>query len=397
MVLCTICPGKVISQFNLQDYGGDVSMSFEAGSDFIMINVLFKNVLPLNFIFDTGSEHTILFKKEYADLLGVTYDKRIPLMGSDLSKQIYGYIARGIQLNLDNKYQTVSDILVLEEDYLKLEEFTGVNIDGILGANLFRHFVLHVSNRRQKVRFIDIASFKPPSRYDVVDIHIFKNKPYIMAQARLGSDQVPLKLLIDTGAGLPVLLYTNTHPSLHLPEETLKGNLGRGLGGQLEGYIGRLDRFSFDEYEFSGIISSFQEINLENKEIMDLNRNGIFGNGLLRRFDYYIDYAAEKLYVKPNRRFRRKFKFDKSGLIVAATGRNLRDFVIQGVRDNTPAMAADIRRGDYVMKIEGIPTNIKTLSSINGILSSRAGRQVTMVIARGDERIKKKIKLKEII
>ncbi|NND08532.1 MAG: PDZ domain-containing protein [Saprospiraceae bacterium] len=397
MFCCLILPNGLNGQFNLQDYGGNVSMSFKAGSDFIMLNVEFKNVLPLNFIFDTGSEHTILFKKEYADLLGVTYDKRIPLMGSDLSKEIYGYIARGIQLNLDNKYQTVSDVLVLEEDYLRLEEFTGINIDGILGANIFRHFVVHVSNRRNKVRFIDIASFNPPNRYEAIDISVFKNKPYIMAQALLGPDHIPLKLLIDTGAGLPVLLYTNTHPSLHLPEETLKGNLGRGLGGQLEGYIGRLDGFSFHEYNFSGIISSFQEISIEHTEVRELNRNGIFGNGILRRFDYYIDYAAEKLYVKTNRRFKRKFKFDKSGLIVIATGRQLRDFVIQGVRDDTPAKEADIRQGDFLVKIEGISTNLKTLSSINAILSSKIGRKVTMVIARGDERLKKKIKLREII
>ncbi len=384
-------------QFNLQNYGGHVSMSFESSSDFIMLKVKFKNVLPLNFIFDTGSEHTILFKKEYADLLGVTYDKRIPLMGSDLSKEIYGYIARGIPLDLDNSYKTMSDVLVLEEDYLQLEEFTGVNIDGILGSNLFRHFAVHVSNRRERLRFIDIEAFKPPGRFQEFDLDIYKNKPYITASARLGPDSVDLVLLIDTGAGLPLLLYTNTHEALHLPDHTVTGNLGRGLGGQLQGYIGRLENFKFADYAFGGIITSFQDIGLERQLASDLNRNGILGNGLMRRFDYYIDYADEKLYIRPNRRFKRKFRFDKSGLIIAATGRNLRDFVVQGVREESPAALADIRRGDLITKIEGFPANLKTLSAINSILSGREGRRISFVIARGEQRIKKKIRLKVII
>ena len=72
-------------QFNF-DLGKDkeVTLKFEATNHFIIMDVMFSNVLPLKFIFDTGSEHTLLFKKEYADLLGIEYDRKIPLMGSDL-------------------------------------------------------------------------------------------------------------------------------------------------------------------------------------------------------------------------------------------------------------------------------------------------------------------------
>ncbi|MDH3246920.1 MAG: retropepsin-like domain-containing protein, partial [Saprospiraceae bacterium] len=166
-------------QVSLREIEKEVSFSFEATNDFILLNVRFNNVLPLKFIFDTGSEHTILFKKDFSDLLGIEYQKRIPLLGSDLSQQIYGYIARGIYLNLDNTCVARSDILVLEEDYLGLDEFTGVNIDGIIGANVFRHFIVHINNKQGKINLIRPDHFKPPRRYDQIKIDVYKNKPYI--------------------------------------------------------------------------------------------------------------------------------------------------------------------------------------------------------------------------
>ncbi|MDH3651182.1 MAG: aspartyl protease family protein, partial [Saprospiraceae bacterium] len=148
LISCFTVPTLAQQQVSLREIDQEVSFSFEATNDFLLLNVRFNNVLPLKFIFDTGSEHTILFKKDFSDLLGIEYQKRIPLLGSDLSQQIYGYIARGIYLNLDNSCVARSDILVLEEDYLGLDEFTGINIDGIIGANVFRHFVVHINNKQ---------------------------------------------------------------------------------------------------------------------------------------------------------------------------------------------------------------------------------------------------------
>ena len=94
-----------------------VVLDYESTNHFIIMEIKFGNVLPLKFIFDTGSEHTLLFKKEYADLLGIQYDRKIPLMGSDMSQEVYGYIARGVNLIMSGSCKVTTDILVLEEDY----------------------------------------------------------------------------------------------------------------------------------------------------------------------------------------------------------------------------------------------------------------------------------------
>ncbi|NND32702.1 MAG: hypothetical protein HKN76_08940 [Saprospiraceae bacterium] len=401
----TLCISLVVlfsvrlhGQFNF-DLGDDneVTLRFEATNHFIIMDVMFSNVLPLKFIFDTGSEHTLLFKKEYADLLGIEYDRKIPLMGSDLSQEIYGYITRGVSLTIAQSYAVKTDILVLEEDYLKLEESTGVKIDGIIGSSIFKFFVLAVNNRKGRIKFRLAESFRAPRSFQELPVTIYKNKPYINATARMGQDTIPLRLLLDTGAGLPVLLYTKTAEHLELPQKTVRGTLGTGLGGHLEGYIGRIDHFSFGEFEFPNMLSSFQELTLGNYDSLTLNRNGLIGNSVLSRFQYYIDYPRQKLYMKAKGRFRKKFRYDKSGIQIAATGRNLKDFIIQRVLINSPANDVGLRKGDVIKRIEGIPANFYSLTGINNILSGRSGRIVKLVIARDDKKIKKKIKLRQLI
>ncbi len=384
-------------QVSLREIEKEVSFSFEATNDFILLNVRFNNVLPLKFIFDTGSEHTILFKKDFSDLLGIEYQKRIPLLGSDLSQQIYGYIARGIYLNLDNTCVARSDILVLEEDYLGLDEFTGVNIDGIIGANVFRHFIVHINNKQGKINLIRPDHFKPPRRYDQIKIDVYKNKPYIEAFAKTGALNITLRLLLDTGAALPLLLYTNTHPDLLLPETTITGNLGMGLGGFLEGYIGRVEEFKFGDFEYNSLIASFQELNMDSLFDINLNKNGIIGNSLLKRFNYYIDYNHEILYIKANRKYRKRFQYDKSGLVIAATGYNLRNYIVQKVLPGSPAEQAGLQKGDVIKKIQRIPSTFYTLSGINSVLSSRKGKKIHLTISREGDRMKIKFKLRDLI
>ena len=51
----------------------EVPFRFEG--NFILISVLFNNLLPLTFILDTGAEYSILTKKEIADFLNIDYQK----------------------------------------------------------------------------------------------------------------------------------------------------------------------------------------------------------------------------------------------------------------------------------------------------------------------------------
>ena len=77
-----------------------VTIPFRFVHNFIILEVHIFGGIPLNLIFDTGAEHVIIFKREFTDLLQVPYDKRVPIMGSDLSREIFALITRNVMLEI---------------------------------------------------------------------------------------------------------------------------------------------------------------------------------------------------------------------------------------------------------------------------------------------------------
>ena len=76
--------------------------------------------LPLSFILDTGAGHTILTKKEVAQLLRLPFERSFQVMGSDLTRPLQAHLARGIRLDFPGLASAPQeDVLVLEEDFFQ--------------------------------------------------------------------------------------------------------------------------------------------------------------------------------------------------------------------------------------------------------------------------------------
>ncbi len=388
----------ILDQTSLLDGNRKVTIPFIYVHNFIILKVKLYGVLPVNLIYDTGAEHVIIFKKEYTDLLKATYDKRIPIMGADLSRKIFALITRNAMLQLEGLMPKPCDLLVLEEDYFRLDEIVGIPIDGLIGGSFFRNLIVNIDYRNYRMTLYDPANFELPKGYMILPIRIKTNKPYIDAETSLQDGTVvQVDLLIDTGAGVPLLLHTNSLASLHLPEHYIRGKLGMGLGGYLEGFIGRINKLRFGEVEFPGVLTSFQEISQDWLDDQDRFRNGIIGNQILNRFNVFFDYIHSQLYLKPNHRKQRPFTMDRSGLIIFAFSDNFNQFVVKDVIESSPAAEADIRPDDLIVKIHGFPTHFYSLEEINSMLQKKVGKRVRLVIKRDGQKLKKEIVLRELI
>jgi len=392
----TIAQNRTFDILNGRD---KIEIPFSFTHNFIIVEVRLFGMMPMSFIFDTGAENTILFTKQFADFLDVEYDLRIPIVGSDLSKTLYALVARSIEFELVGLPAQKKDILVLEENPFKLSELTGVQIHGLLGGSFFKNSVVEIDYKKQKLIFHNPASFKPPGRsYTKIDVEILGNKPYLDATSTImDGAAIDLKLLVDTGAGLPLLLHNNTHPSLELPEKYILGQLGFGLGGFIEGYIGRTKKLSIQDVTFDNILTSFQDISQAVTMGTIWPRNGLIGNQLLLRFSVIIDYVKENMYVKPRARFNRKFKMDKSGLILIAIGPNLNNFVVQGTIANSPAEDAGFLRGDRIVRINGLPARGYSLDQIHRVFQRRTGKHIKLVVHRNGQNLKLHFVLKDLI
>jgi predicted aspartyl protease len=388
----------LIDQQTLLNGQRKVTIPFRFIHNFIILKVKLYGVLPVNLIYDTGAEHVIIFKREYTDLLNVPYDKKIPIMGADLTRKIFALITRNAMLEIEGLHPKSYDILVLEEDYFKLDELVGISIDGLLGGGFFKNLVVNIDYRNSRITLYDPNYFEIPKDYLVLPIRVKANKPYIDAETSLQDGSVvQVDLLLDTGAGVPLLLHTNSSKSLHLPEHYIRGKLGMGLGGYLEGYIGRVNNLKLGEINFPGVLTSFQEIQEEWLTDSDRFRNGIIGNQLLSRFSVYFDYIHAQLIVKPYHRKQKPFIMDKSGLVIFAFSDDFNRFVVKDVIEESPAEQADIRPNDIITKIQGFPTHFYSLDDINSMLQKKVGKQIRMVIRRDGQKLKKRFVLKDLI
>ncbi|MBP6794572.1 MAG: hypothetical protein KA143_05945 [Saprospiraceae bacterium] len=101
---------SVLNRFEIIGKNKAIDIPFEYKNNFILMKVNYNKAFPLNFIFDTGAEHTLLLKKEYSDILQSKYDRRIKLIGADQSEEMYALITRGVPMGLSNTVSYKQDI-----------------------------------------------------------------------------------------------------------------------------------------------------------------------------------------------------------------------------------------------------------------------------------------------
>ncbi|MGB4960410.1 MAG: PDZ domain-containing protein [Saprospiraceae bacterium] len=372
---------------------------FQYVNGFIVVDVIFQKIMPLKFILDTGAENTILLKREYADLLRVPYHKKIKLLGADMSEDIFAFVCNSTFLQMTNTPAIRHNIIVLETEFLLLEEFIGVKIDGILGSEFFKGLVLKIDYKNNMLTLYNPDTFEVPKSKDYhhFDIQLYGNKPYIICKTEVNPrKQVDALMLIDTGAGLSAMFHDNTDSLLKLKGIIVKGSLGKGLGGDIEGYSGKIHRLEIGTLYFNNMISSFQDLEgsiVDNNKIV---RNGLLGNILLDRFDVIIDFLNGRLYLKPHKDYNKAFEFDRSGLTIFAYGERLDKFYIKYVTEHSPASEVDLRPGDIILKVGCFSYKWFTLRQINKKLSKKVGKKIKLKIKRGEEVMTKEIVLRDL-
>ncbi|MCC7505816.1 MAG: aspartyl protease family protein [Saprospiraceae bacterium] len=386
--------------FHLPPGRRQVDIPFEYSNNFIILTLHFNGFLPLKFIFDTGAEHTVLTKREISDLMKVPYEREFQITGSDLTTPLVAYLARRIRFDIPEKAVAPSeDILVLQEDYFRFEEYAGIEVHGILSANAFSRYVIKINYQRRIITLYDRDYFRPPGNdYLAIPLEIYRNKPYVNTTLQVLPDSAAaVKLLLDTGAGMSLLLFTDTHPLLHPPDNALASNIGMGLGGYLEGFAGRVFRLELGQFSQQSIVTFFQQIDTTvNYEYLN-KRNGLLGNGLLSRFSLIIDYQKQQLWLKPTKNYQAEYVFDRSGMSIIASGPKLDVFIVQNVLPNSPALEADIRPGDQILRVGTTPSVFLTLPDIQRKLLGKPGKKVNITLRRDGEKIKKTVVLRDML
>lgn len=400
-VMLAVYTGRTQSGFSLPKGTRQIEIPFEYINNFIILDIAFNGPIPLKFIFDTGAEHTILSKRQISDLLHVRYDREFRVKGSDLKTELVAYLARNIKLQVFGKdiIAPGEDILVLKEDYFRFEEYAGVAVHGILAGRVFSRYLLKINYQRKVITLYERGAYKMNEEgFSPVPLEVFRNKLYINTRAYLRPDSAAaVKLLLDTGAGMPLMLFTNSHPLIQPSQNAIPSNIGMGLGGYLEGFVGRTPGLELALFEQKNILTYFQSIDTAVDLTYLNNRNGLIGNTILNRFQLVIDYQAAMLWLKPTKYYQTEFIYDRSGLSIIASGQHLNYFSVLNVLPGSPADEAGILAGDRIMKIGWLTASLRSLADLQSLLQKKPGKEVKIVLKRGGKVLKKRIVLRDLI
>jgi hypothetical protein len=389
-------------QFNFIGKEDQITVPFEYKQGFIILEVTLNGKDQLNLILDTGAENIILFKYYAIDKYDLTVSKDIKLVGSDLEQVVEASICRSNKVKLETGVAFSNDLIVLKEDILALDQLTGLPIDGILGGRAFWGQTIEIDYIKEELTIYKSKSapqFAHDLNYQSYPVTLENHKPYIYLTYRDHNEKaIDLKVLMDTGSALGLLLFSHADSTLNLPPAHIRAALGKGIGGDIMGYIGRLPKVELSEvFFFNNMVAYFQDIEEDLDPDIYAERLGLIGNPLLSRFDVVIDYLNCVAYLKTNERYGDDWPHDLSGLQIFATGRNLREFVVNAVFERSPAKEAGFQKGDIIKRIGIWGANQLSMSSLGDKLSKRVGKKVRIVVTRDGKKLVKKIKLKDYL
>lgn len=383
-------PGKTKVQFPIEVY-----------NNLVVMPIILNNQLPLKFILDTGVRTSILTEKAYSDILNLPYSRKYTIAGPGGEKLVDAYVTNNVTLDMPGVHGQGHAMLVLEKDYLELRNYLGTDVHGILGYELFSRFIIKIDYERKILTLMQPERFKPSKNHTWLPITIEDTKPYVVVGLQMNdTTSLSAKLLVDTGASHGIFLETGSNPKITIPKRHVSSVIGRGLGGEIMGQIGRIKALEIGNYLVTGVIANFPDPKTYRdtlKTSATVFRNGSIGGEMLSRFTVVFNFPGERIYLKKNSSLEREFYFNLSGLTIRARGARLRNFEISDVRENSSAAKSDIRKGDKIITVNGMVAADLDLNMINGFLNSKPGRKITLQIQRDGVKVKREFWLENII
>lgn len=372
---------------------------FERYNNLIVIPVTLNHSLTLKFILDTGVQYPILTEKMFGDYLDLDYTRNITIQGPGEADSIKAKVAQQVSLSLPGGVESGINqaLLVLEEDYLKLRNNLGTDVFGVIGYDIFSRFVVEINYDDNYIILNEPKKFRPSRSYKKIPLKVVNTKPYVeLTIMKSEKEGRKMHLMVDTGASHAVLLDNPEDDSL-IPEQNITSVIGRGLGGNINGYLGRMTALKMGKFEFEEPIATFPVDGDYGAAIKRGSRNGTIGGELLSRFNVAFDYFDGYLYLRKSKQYHRGFEHDMSGMNIAAHGLKLDKLKVNDVRKDSPAYNAGIREGDLIESINGYDLQSLKFTDFSSILRNKPGKKIVVKYKRDGEVQKTTFKLERYI
>ncbi len=375
---------------------------FQLHSNLIIVPVQVNGSDTLHFILDTGVSNTIITDPAACQKKLLTLSRKVKLNGAGEGNDLTASIAIDNTLNMGGVRASHHNLVILDEDILKLSEYVGTPVHGIFGYEIFANFVVNVDFQRRELIIMKPDKYRyRKGKGDRYPITIQDTKAYTDAISVFdGEKVVPLRVVLDTGAGHALLLNRSRSTlTMPMPEKNIRAQLGRGLNGVINGCLGRIQKIRFGRHEIANVLASFPDSMSYGMKLVNMpERQGNVGCELLRRFNVTFNYANQYIVMKPVKRLMREsFEHDMSGLELRAKGTGFRNYYVGAIIEGSPADMAGLVENDEVLFVNNSSTHDLTISDIYKILQKGEGKEVSMLVRRSGQLIMTHFSLKRLI
>lgn len=341
---------------------------------------------PYRFLLDTGVGVSMITDPALADVLHLNRGQPISIAGLGQDAPLRAYLCAGVRVRLGPAEAPTLPLLLLSDDVFNLSAYVGLPVHGILGYDLFQSFVVTLRPRTAELVLHAPDRYRAPRgrRWRRVPLELEQQRAYVAAAvAQTDAAVDTLRLLLDTGAGHALSLETSSDPRVRLPSLRVRNDLGRGLGGIIHGFLGRVRQIQLAGYALPQVLTSYPD-SADVATRVRVARSGNVGFELLRRFDVVIDYAHRQLLLRPNRHYDRPFEQDMTGMELVAAGPELRRYLINSIRAGSPAEQAGLCPGDEVLAVNLLPAGSFSLSQLALLFRTQDRRQVLLLVRHPD-------------
>ena len=414
----------------LPSYGLSQGFGLPNGKKFEKVNFKLINnliIIPievngakLSFILDSGVSKPILFNVSDQDSIQLRNVSEITIRGLGDGDPIKALSSKDNFFKLE-EIRNFNQLLyvVLDKD-MNFSPTLGIPIHGIIGYDLFRDFVVEINYGSEYIKFHDPKFYKGKenSKSQTLPLFIRRNKAYIDGNIGLNEENdVPVKLLIDTGSSDAVWLFRDEEKGLGIPEQNYQDFLGQGLNGSIYGKRTKVNRINLGEFALKDAKAAFPDMETFSTSVVTGNRNGSIGGAILKRFNIIFNYPAKEITLKKNAHFKAPFQYNMCGLqlqhngvryiagrIADRTGvvfNNERSFgdvqilmqnqtrlslvpeiIVSGIRAGSPAEEAGLKEGDIILAVNGRRIHSYKLQEVMKMLNEKEGKRIKVLIER---------------
>jgi hypothetical protein len=376
-----------------------ITIKFESASNLIIIPVTINESDTLNFILDTGVRYPIITELPFVNKLNLNYMMPVKIQGLGEGDELTAYRSGNNTIRLNGLTAWNQEIQMIIDENFQISHMLGLPVHGLIGFNLFKDYIVKIDYPGEKITLYRPEHYKYRDRRKdiILPLHLDGNKPYVRTSI-VTEDlrEVPVKLLVDTGASDAIWLSEKSDDRIELPDNRIETFLGRGLNGDLYGVKGRIDGLWVGPLVLPKPIVAFPNSELIDQLISANDRNGTIGAEILRRFSVTIDYRNSRLTLRPTFRVKEEFNYNMSGMEVINPMPGLPIFTIADIRENSPAYFAGLKKNDQILSLNNSNHQSLELNDINLLFQSRENKKIKIKVLRDGEEYKTSFELKKV-